>query len=82
MGGIGSTRWLSHPKRLTVEHCLSLDINLWMREGVLREGIHQFGGWRWSNEHTKEEIHYLSYELNTINPASSWAFLHIYGNRQ
>lgn len=37
MGAIGSSRWLEHTKRKTVEESLSVDIS-WLKNGVFRPG--------------------------------------------
>lgn len=45
MGGSGSGMWIRFDKKTTVEECLSLDANRWMREGGLREGVRRSGSW-------------------------------------
>jgi hypothetical protein len=51
MGGPGSGasyyHWWRPAKKDTVEDCLSLDANRWMREGILKPGVWQAGRWRW-----------------------------------
>ena len=39
MGGCGSTRWMLHSKRLTVEDCAVLDASRWTSTGVLAARI-------------------------------------------
>lgn len=75
MGGYGSTRWSCHSKKDAVEDCSSLDINRWMREGGLRQGIHTFGGWHWYNSYTNEKTSSIGYEVNTLDSAFSWVRL-------
>lgn len=51
MGGSGSGQ--SHSKRNTVDDCRSLDINVWMREGIFKpEGL-PFGVWTWTRNNEK-----------------------------
>ena len=72
MGGCGSTRWNNHAKKYTVEHCLSLDANRWMQEGIVREGIHQSGQWHWLDALTGERASSIGYQVDTTNIAHSW----------
>lgn len=64
MGGLGSGKsgW-----RHTVEGCLTLDANLWMRKGVLAPGRLSSGSWMWSNSYTEEKIASIGYEVNTLD---------------
>jgi hypothetical protein len=51
MGGSGSGNyyhWWRSAKKTVVEDCLRLDANRWMREGILRAGIHRAGSWQWT----------------------------------
>jgi hypothetical protein len=34
-------------KKTVVEDCRSLDANRWMREGILKSGVHHVGAWAW-----------------------------------
>ena len=76
MGGFGSGRRTWQTKAETVEDCRVLDINRWVREGGLREGVHQFGQWTWSKAVSKEETSSLGYELNTLKPSAAWVRLY------
>jgi len=69
MGEYGSGRWHGHTKKDIVEDCRVLDVNRWTREGILREGIHHFGGWKWRNASTGEETSSIGYEVNTTDMA-------------
>jgi hypothetical protein len=69
MGGYGSGRWHGHTKKDIVEDCRVLDVNRWTREGILREGVHRFGGWKWCNAATGEETSSIGYEVNTTDMA-------------
>src|SRR4051794_6915862 len=52
MGGPGSGasyyQWWRSRKKTTVESCLSLDANRWMREGILKAGAFRRGSWLWA----------------------------------
>lgn len=76
MGGSGSTRWDYHSKKDTVEACYSIGANYWMREGVLRAGVHAWGSMTWRDSETDEQTSSISYEVNTVNPAFSWVRLY------
>lgn len=49
MGGPGSGRHYWSSKKTTVEECLSIDANHWIRQGILRAGVIQSGSLRWSS---------------------------------
>jgi hypothetical protein len=49
MGGYGSTRWLWHTKRQTVESCLTLSVGDLLRLGALGRGKYWSGSLRWSS---------------------------------
>lgn len=74
MGGYGSGRWGWHSKKDTVEECRSLDANRWMREGILRENLHTWGGWNWLN-YAGEKTSSIGYEVDTTNSAFPWVRL-------
>jgi hypothetical protein len=67
MGGYGSGRWCRHTKKDIVEDCRVLDMNRWTREGILREGVHHFGRWKWCNAATGEETSSIEYEVDTTD---------------
>ena len=69
MGGYGSGRWHGYTKKDIVEDCRMLDVNRWTREGILRERVRHFGGWRWCNAATGEETSSIGYEINTRDMA-------------
>ena len=75
MGGYGSGCWRWHAKKDTVEGCRVLDVNRWTREGILREGVHHFGGWKWFSAATGEETSSIGYEVNTTDMAFPWVRL-------
>jgi hypothetical protein len=51
MGGLGSGNhyhWWRGNKKTAVEHCLNLDANRWMRDGILAAGTCRVGSCRWT----------------------------------
>lgn len=78
MGGPGSGNhyhWWRGSKKTVVEDCRELDVNRWVREGVIRPGAHLTGGWKWSDARTGEEKSSISYEVCTLDPAAPWVRL-------
>ena len=68
MGGPGSGNhyhWWRSSKKTTVEECEALDANRWMREGILKAGVHLKGGWRWVYHGGRENS--IGYEVNTLD---------------
>jgi hypothetical protein len=59
-----------------VEDCRLLDVNGWSREGILREGVHHFGGWKWCNPATGRDTSSIGYEVNTANMAFPYVRLY------
>jgi hypothetical protein len=57
MGGPGSGshyHWWRSSKKTTVEECLRLDANRWMREGILKMGSQRSGSWHWTYNDGRE----------------------------
>jgi hypothetical protein len=52
MGGAGSTRWNDCDRKLTVEECFSLDINILVKDGVIRFGYRDSDIIVWKNQVT------------------------------
>src|SRR5436190_16907560 len=52
--GAGRPAW--HAK---AEHCKSLDIRRWQRDGLLQDG--RAGGWRWTDRETGKETGSIGY---------------------
>ncbi|HXG68722.1 MAG TPA: hypothetical protein VNO70_26735 [Blastocatellia bacterium] len=75
MGGYGSTRWGWHTGKTAVEECYALDINHWMREGLLQAGGYKQGGWQWQNAVTGKQLAAIGYAVSTVNPSRAWARL-------
>ena len=65
MGGYGSTRWGAYSKATTVEECRSLDVNRWMREGIIAPDTRCYGSWVWTNSATGERAASIGYEVDT-----------------
>lgn len=59
-----------------MEDCRVLDVNRWTHEGILREAVHHFGGWKWYNAATGEENSSIGYEVNTTDMAVPWIRLY------
>jgi hypothetical protein len=76
MGGQGSGIRYPWGKKETVEGCLILDANLWMRQGILRAGIHTTGSCTWHDSLTGELTSSIGYEVNTLHPEFAWVRLH------
>lgn len=73
MGGSGSGRPGWHSK---VEDCRWLDVNRWMREGILKADLWSCGGWKWVEPTTGEERSSIGYEVDTTDPSFPWVRLH------
>ncbi len=71
MGGPGSGNsyyhWWRPAKKRTVEGCENLDANRWMRERILKAGVHRWGSWHWVYHGGRENS--ITYEVNTLDPA-------------
>jgi hypothetical protein len=70
MGGPGSgnhDHWWRSGKKTTVEACLALDANRWMREGLLKAGVRLSGGWRWIYHGGRQNS--ITYEVDTLDMA-------------
>jgi hypothetical protein len=71
MGGLGSGshyHWWRSSKKTVVEHCRLLDANRWTREGILKAGVWQSGGWCWYRDaERREQTSAIGYEVNTLD---------------
>lgn len=69
MGGSGSGNhyhWWRSSKKTVVADCRRLDANRWMREGILRLGVHHIGSWAWFRDEARtEKTSSITYEVNT-----------------
>ena len=63
MGGLGSGQWYRWNVRSTVEDCRVLSASRWMREGILRTGVHRKGSWAWFDADTGERTSSIGYEV-------------------
>ena len=75
MGGYGSGYPYWRSKKTTVGECRHFDTVDLRRAGVLREGTHWLGGWRWWNAHTGEETSSIGLEIDTTDAARPWVRL-------
>jgi hypothetical protein len=80
MGGPGSGahyyQWWRSSKKTVVEDCRQLDVNRFIREGLLAPGIRQSGGWSWYRGGNKEPTSSIGYEVCTLDMADPWLRLH------
>jgi len=79
MGGPGSGshyHWWRDGKKTTVGACRSLDACHWSREGSLKPGVLQTGGWAWyTGEAPAKETASIGYEICTLNDRPPWVRL-------
>jgi hypothetical protein len=79
MGGSGSGshyHWWRSSKKTPVEECRSLDANRWMREGILKAGVHHSGLRSWFRDAQRTETTAtIGYEVNTLADPP-WLRLH------
>ena len=71
MGGYGSGR-SSGGGKITVEDCLTLDINKLVRDRFISPGIHGIGNLIWKNSVTGVERGSIGYEVNTLSHSIPW----------
>src|SRR5947207_11222576 len=74
MGGSGSGshyQWWRGSKKTVVEHCRCLDVNRFMREGILAAGVHHSGALGWYAA-TGERTSSVGYEVCTLDAAAAW----------
>jgi hypothetical protein len=75
MGGSGSGRWHSHITRDTVESCITLDVNSFVRDGTIKAGGWSTGAITWYVG--KTEVCSIDYEaFITIDKSFAWLRLH------
>lgn len=71
MGGPGSGRhdhWWRPDKKSVVVSCRHLDVNEWVRGGVLKANLWLAGSCRWT--HPSGSGFTVNFEVDTLNPAS------------
>ena len=66
MGGLLSTRWGMHRKKVTVEACRVLDVNQLTRLKLLQAHLRQAGAWTWVDA-SHVPVAALGYQLDTTN---------------
>ena len=71
VGGIGSTRWLMHCKKVTVEACRVLDIHQWTRTRLVQAQVHHAGAWTWADA-ANVPLAALGYVVDTTDMAAPW----------
>ena len=72
MGGLNSSRWREdYQRKLTVEECLCLDINLLVKDGFIEIGRCDSGILVWTNQILKTELAKCAIEVNSVDPADS-----------
>src|SRR5262245_37324239 len=77
MGGSGSGNryhWWRPEKKVVVEDCLSIESARWVREGVIRGGVHLSGTWRWT--YRSGNTFFVHYEVQTLD--LEFPFLRLY----
>jgi hypothetical protein len=74
MGGQGSGvtywHWWRPAKKTTVEDSHSIEANRWMREGILKGGVHLTGLWQWTYRNGGEFS--VNYEVHTLDAENPW----------
>ena len=75
MGGIGSTRWNDSERKLTVEECYSLDINILMKDEFIKHGYRDSDVLVWTNQVTGMELGSCEIQADTTNIDDSWISL-------
>lgn len=51
--------------RIEAEQCRTLDVNRWMREKIISDGIVRFGWWSWMSSITGETTASIGYTVDT-----------------
>lgn len=69
MGGLGSGNWYRWDSRGVVENYRHLDVNRWVREGIIRGDHTCCGGWKWLQK--GETVASIGYEANVDSTAPS-----------
>ena len=72
MGGINSTRWDDYQRKLTVEECFSLDVNLLVKDGFIKFGQRDSGVIVWTNQMTGIELGNCEVQTDITNIDDSW----------
>jgi hypothetical protein len=76
MGGSGSGshyHWWRHGKKTAVEDCLSIDVNRWKREGILKADVYLSGSWQWT--YRSGGGFRVNYEVDTVDLTSPFVRL-------
>ena len=75
MGGLGSGQWYRWSTKTTVEDCRVLSACRWMREGILKAGVHRRGSWVWSDADTGVRRSSIGYEVSIPLGEAPWVRL-------
>jgi hypothetical protein len=75
MGAYGSGRRRSHHRKVTVEDCVPLDANEWVRKGLLRAGSILCGCCAWKNYLGRDSVFSTECCANLSDPSDSWVRL-------
>jgi hypothetical protein len=71
MGGTDSTRWNDYERKLTVEECFSLDVNLLVKDRFIELGYRDAGQLVWKNQFGIE-LATCEIQADTTNIDDSW----------
>jgi predicted RNA-binding Zn-ribbon protein involved in translation (DUF1610 family) len=72
VGGLGSTRWHDCERKLTVEECFSLDINILVKDGFIKLGYRDSDVIVWTNQITGMELGSCEVQADITNIDDSW----------
>ena len=75
MGGIRSTRWNDYERKLTVEECYSLDVNMLVTDGLIKHGYSDSGVIVWTNQITGIELGNCEILTDTTSVDAAWISL-------
>jgi hypothetical protein len=72
MGGPSSSRWNDYERKLSVEECFSLDVNLLVKDRFIELGYKDEGLLVWKNQFTGIELGTCEIQADTTNIDDSW----------
>ena len=77
MGGSGSTRWndSESERKPTVEECFSLDVNLLVKDGLIKHGYRDSDVIVWENQVTGIKLGTCEIQIDATNIDDSWISL-------
>ena len=71
MGGLNSTRWGEYLRKLTVEECLCLDVNMLVKDGFIQLGYRESGVLIWTNQILKIDLAKCDIEADSVDTDDS-----------